>query len=343
MTPTLALVFAIVGQDVAPPPPPAETDAGQTIVARARQLRRVAGSAHTVDKESLERFEPDDINRAIRGVPGVYVRDEDGQGLRPNIGLRGASSDRSAKVALLEDGVLFAPAPYSAPAAYYFPLTSRMVGIEVFKGPAAIRQGPHTVGGAINLRTRPVPMSPTAMLDAGLGFVGVGREQTRLHGVAGVGEETWGVLIEGARVQSDGFKHVDGNPDAPTGFVREDVMLKARVGSSIMDAVSHDLEIKLGAGLEDSDETYLGITDADFRKDALRRYAATATDHMEWTRTQAQVRYSLSLNDDVEFDAVAYRHDLHRIWNKVNGVRDAPNLHDVLTFAGAGSFPIFVS
>ena len=56
----------------------------------------------------------------------------------------------------MEDGILLTPAPYSAPAAYYFPLMSRISGVEVFKGPAAIRYGPNTIGGAINLQTRKI-------------------------------------------------------------------------------------------------------------------------------------------------------------------------------------------
>lgn len=320
-----------------------KNDAGQTIVGRRRDARRVAGSAHTIDKETLERFEPDDVQRALRTVPGVYVRDEDGNGLRPNIGLRGASSDRSAKVVLMEDGVLFAPAPYAAPAAYYFPLATRMTGVEVFKGPASIRQGPHTVGGAINMRTRLVPTAPMAFVDAGAGLVAPERGQSRLHGGAGVGAETWGFFIEGARVASDGFKHIDNAPDTKTGFVRDDVMLKARIGSSFLDEVRGNLELKLGVQREESNETYLGLSDADFRADPDRRYAASALDRMRWGRTQAQLRWTLSMNENLDVDVVAYRHDLDRTWNKVNGVRGAPNLHDVLTFADAGAFPLFVA
>lgn len=120
---------------------------------------RVTGSAHRVEQETLEQFEYDDIGRVLNFVPGVYVREEDGNGLRPNIGLRGGSADRSQKVTLMEDGVLIAPAPYSAPAAYFFPLTSRMTGVEVFKGPASIQHGPQTIGGAINLISAPIPIS----------------------------------------------------------------------------------------------------------------------------------------------------------------------------------------
>ena len=320
----------------------AALDDASTIVARKRDARRIVGSAHTVDQEKLERFEPDDVHRALRSVPGVYVRDEDGQGLRPNIGLRGASSDRSAKVALMEDGVLFAPAPYAAPAAYYFPLAARMTAIEVFKGPAAIRQGPHTVGGALNLRTRGAPYAPAASLDLGAGLVGPGRTQERLHGWAGAGDDVWGVVFETARVQSEGFKRVQGQPDLSTGFVRDDVMLKARLGNGLLDDVRHIVELKLGFQREESDETYLGLTDEDFRRDPLARYAASQGDHMSWWRTQVQLRYGFELADWATLDAVGYRHDLDRTWRKVNAVEGAPALNELLRFNKVGSNPLFM-
>ncbi|MEM9696046.1 MAG: TonB-dependent receptor plug domain-containing protein [Myxococcota bacterium] len=107
---------------------PAEEPVDVSVFGKARTTKRVAGSAHKVDEEELERREDDNAHRILARVPGVYVRGEDGYGLRPNIGLRGGNSDRSSKVTLMEDGVLLGPAPYSAPAAYYFPLMTRMVG-----------------------------------------------------------------------------------------------------------------------------------------------------------------------------------------------------------------------
>ena len=62
---------------------------------RLRELSRVGGSAHLLTEEQLEAFESDDPHTVLLKVPGVYLRQEDGYGLRPNIGLRGASSDRS--------------------------------------------------------------------------------------------------------------------------------------------------------------------------------------------------------------------------------------------------------
>ena len=93
---------------------PGSFDAGRetTVIGRRMvDVRRVAGSAQVIGKEELDRQEANDFHRVLQGVPGVYVREEDGFGLRPNIGLRGASADRSSKVTLMEDGVLSGPAP----------------------------------------------------------------------------------------------------------------------------------------------------------------------------------------------------------------------------------------
>ncbi|WP_234836200.1 TonB-dependent receptor plug domain-containing protein [Sinorhizobium meliloti] len=112
----------------------------------------------------MERFSYSDPNRVLRQIPGVYLQEEEGFGLRPNIGIRGSGTDRNARITVMEDGILIAPAPYAAPAAYYFPKMARMSGVEVAKGPAAIKYGPMTVGGAINLFSTPIPDSDIGTL-----------------------------------------------------------------------------------------------------------------------------------------------------------------------------------
>ena len=112
------------------------------VTASAEDARTVGGSATFLDNAALEVFGHADVNQVLRQVPGVFLQEEDGFGLRPNIGIRGSGTDRSGRVAVMEDGVLIAPAPYAAPAAYYFPRLARMTGVEVTKGPAPSNTGP---------------------------------------------------------------------------------------------------------------------------------------------------------------------------------------------------------
>ncbi|WP_394496858.1 TonB-dependent receptor plug domain-containing protein [Shewanella sp. ENK2] len=141
------------------------------IIGRDQSLNKTTGSATLIDELALEQFKFDDINRVLYSVPGVNIREEDGYGLRPNIGFRGATPERSKKINIMEDGVLIGPAPYSAASAYYFPMTSKMTSIEVFKGPAAIKYGPNTVAGSLNMVTRAVPQSSEGLVDVSGGVM----------------------------------------------------------------------------------------------------------------------------------------------------------------------------
>lgn len=295
-------------------------------------VHRTAGSLHVLKNERLERFELDDPHAVLQSVPGVYVRGEDGYGLRPNIGLRGASSDRSKKVTLLEDGVLLGPAPYSAPAAYYFPMMTRITSVRVLKGPSAIQYGPQTVGGAIDLVSRDVPSDLSAGADLAAGSHG----DFKAHLYGGMGDENTGGLLEGVHLRSSGFKELDGGGD--TGFERTELLLRLRHRFEL-GRTAHTLALKVGYAQEESDETYLGLSDADFRDQPLRRYLASQFDHMSWTRTQFVGSHELSAGP-LTLKTVAYRHDFHRSWRKVNRFRGAA-IADVLQNPGSPRNAIF--
>ena len=280
---------------------------------------RIAGSAHVVSNDELQRYEQNDIHKVLSRVPGVYVRGEEGYGLRPNISMRGVDPNRSSKIVLLEDNILLGPAPYSAPAAYYFPLLTRMTSVEVFKGPAAIVTGPNTIGGAINMTTQATPSETVAYADV----AGGNDSFLKLHAYAGTGAENWGLLVEGAHVSTDGFKEFQTEPfafadDAGTGFDRNDVMLKARLNTDLNAPVFQKLRVKLGWGSEVSDETYLGLTEADFARSSATRYPASELDRMSWDRLLAEVTHEIS-QDDWRLHTTFYRHDFWRLWRRLDG------------------------
>ena len=297
-------------------------------------VRRVAGSAHVFTQADMERHEYDDVNNLLRGTPGVYLRTEDGYGLRPNIGMRGVNSDRSSKITLMEDDVLFGPAPYSAPAAYYFPLITRMTGAELFKGPGTVRYGPQTIGGAFNLRSRSVPTLATGELDLALGPYGA----DKMHGWAGYGNEGGGLLVEGVRLGSDGFKVLDNN--GPTGFLKNEFMAKA-VWKKNFGAVRNHLELKWVYSDEISHETYLGLTEADFEKTPLRRYAASQNDVMTWDRNALLLSHRL-VTDTFSLETKAYTQAVQRTWQRLNRFARGPDLRTLLGGPGRGQDAVWL-
>lgn len=115
------------------------------------------GSAAVIEGEEFRAKGYTNLKQIAANTPGVFVRDEDGFGNFPNISIRGVDGTRSAKVTLMEDGILTAPSPYSSPNAYYSPKSGRMAGIEFLKGSSQVMYGPHTTGGVINFLSTPIP------------------------------------------------------------------------------------------------------------------------------------------------------------------------------------------
>ena len=274
---------------------------------------RNAEPSDVVSKSELDQFRYTDIHRIVGRIPGVYISEEDGLGLRPNIGVRGTGSLRMEKLNVMEDGVLIAPAPYASPAAYYSPTAGRMESIEVRKGSTQIKHGPFTTGGSLNYISTSIPTSKLNSVSLDIGSFGKSLMQVR----SGDSTGKFAYLIELYSDKMDGFKELDGGGD--TGYTKTDFMTKLRYSFS----ESHALEFKYSMTDELSDETYLGLTDADYSDNPLRRYRATALDEMDADHSQVMLSYAAKINDNMSLAIVGYSNDFARNWyklNKVNGM-----------------------
>ena len=291
---------------------------------------RLAGSGSVIGAVELEKFHYTDIHRILAQAPGVYSRGEEGYGLRPNISIRGSYGDRSGKITLMEDGVLIAPAPYTAAAAYYFPSIGRISGVEVLKGPAGIEHGPYTVGGAINLLSTPIPHRMGGAVNAE-----AGQDETwRLHGLYGGNSGNWGFLLESHIHTSDGFSDI-ANSSNSTGFRKDDWLAKLRYNSQPGGAFEQRLELKLQYSEEESEQTYVGLTEADFSRSPYLRYGLSREDRMDNRHQSINLSHQLESDGPFRLTTTAYYNDFTRNWYKVDKI-DGEGINEVIICANGG-------
>ena len=272
------------------------------------------GSSYYISPEELKKLGYTDINRVLRTVPGVTIVEEDGFGLRPNISLRGTSPERSAKISLMEDGVLIAPAPYSASAAYYFPSVARMQAVEILKGSSQVQYGPFTTGGAINLVSTQIPDTFTGRLKASYGSF----NSSQLYATLGDSKEHVSYNIEYLNFNSDGFKNLLN--DLNTGFNKNDVVAKLRFNNSKEAALQQNIEFKFQYADEVSNETYLGLTEADFDASPYDRYSSSQEDKMTNEHLQFMITHNLEFSKNFSVRTNAYYNKFDRNWYKLDDV-----------------------
>ncbi|MFJ1331628.1 TonB-dependent receptor family protein [Capnocytophaga canimorsus] len=279
------------------------------------QARNRTGSAYYISPAEIVKLGYTDINRMLKAVPGVNSYEEDGYGLRPNISLRGTKAERSEKITLMEDGILAAPAPYSAPAAYYFPNAARMTAVEVLKGSSQVQYGPFTTGGAINMVSTPIPNKFSGKLTTSYGT----NATFKSHFNLGDKRKHFGYLVEYLRYQSDGFKKFADNQHA--GFKRNDFIAKMMAKTDKEEGVNHSFELKFGYADENSDETYVGVSEADFKTTPFLRYAGSRMDNMKTKHQQWVGTYVINISSKFKITSNAYYTKFHRNWYKLNDVK----------------------
>lgn len=309
------------------------------VIGNPANVEDMPGSAQVISKKDIREQSYDDVNRVLNKVAGVYVRQEDGFGLFPNISLRGVDTTRSAKVTVMEDGVLMAPAAYSAPAAYYTPTMGRMSGVEILKGSSQIKYGPHITGGVMNYLSTPIPTKKKAYLKSLMGSFGEMRTHAYLGNTVKTDAGKFGFLVESYNRKSDGFKTIDETADfrngSDTGFSKQDNMIKLSWEPNT--AMFQRLEFKLGQNTLDANETYLGLSEADFKADPLRRYSASRFDNIDTTQNNNYLRYTVSPTDDVDVVTTLYSTDFKRNWYKLKDVRNVNGNTIGLSAALAGA------
>jgi Fe(3+) dicitrate transport protein len=293
-----ALAQSLAASDAVKTAAAANTAAEIVVIGRGPERLAVAGSSSVIDEEALRRSRPLTVNEALRQSPGLYPRDEEGLGLRPNIGVRGLSPTRSSKLLQLEDGVPLAYAPYGDNASYSQPPFRRFVRIETLKGASQIRFGPNTVGGVINYIT---PRAPDAF--GGDVFVAAG-DNGYLETDLKIGGPVFGDL---RAIGHANLTRFDG--------VRENTALETTdIWGKVEGAIAprHDVSLRIGFAEEDSQVTYSGLTLAEFN--ANPRFNPFRNDRFVLERFTAAAGHEWSLNDALTLTTTAYMLWFDRDW-----------------------------
>ena len=270
---------------------------GNEVAGSAEELRRLPGSVDILDREALDRASVMTTNEALRKIAGLTVRDEEGFGLRPNIGIRGVNPTRSSKVLLLEDGIPLTYAPYGDNASYYHPPIERFERIEVFKGGAQIGYGPQTISGLVNYITPPPPSRSAGALHV----AGGSRSYFNGHGNYGNTIGKTGFLADYMRKQGDGARE-------NTHSELNDVNLKLvrPIGPA------HTLTVRNNYYSEDSNITYSGLREDEYQADP--RANPFRNDFFFVDRYGTSATHGYMLNGNIALTTNAYFTSFRRHW-----------------------------
>lgn len=287
---------------MAPAMVPASTETGPrvaeiVVIGERGNLLIIPGSGATIETADLERSRPFTVNDALRQAPGIFAREEEGFGLRPNIGIRGLNPTRSTKLLLLEDGLPLAFAPYGDNASYFHPSLGRYARVEVLKGASQVRFGPQTIGGVINYITPEAPESFGGSL--------------RLAGGSQGYREVDG-LVGGPALGGRGLLHVQ-NRRTDSSRDNQDLQYTDIFAKATWDlAADQVLTARLSRHEEDSQVTYSGLSVAEFNANPFGN--VFANDSFEIERWGAALSHAWFPGEATTLKTSLYASTFNRDW-----------------------------
>lgn len=283
-----------------------ETPNVSIISDRSAIMSSIPGSAVIISNEQLRSMKGISGNQIMRSMTGINVVDEEGAGLRMNLGIRGLDPDRSRALLILEDGLPVALAPYGEPEMYYTPSIDRMNSIEVLKGSGSIIYGPQTIGGVLNYITNDPPA--TSETDFHLTGGSGGFLNTKIG--YGTSQGATGFLAE--------IHHKSADKIGLTNYSIYDVMAKGKFIVSDRSAVN----VKMGVYDEVSNSTYVGITQNMYDDGDYFREIAPY-DELKIRRYSASINYQNVLSSSTVFNTSVFGYSTSRNWRRQDFGRES--------------------
>ncbi len=276
------------------------------VIGNQQQLLKTPSSATLIEQEELESSHVYTTNEALRKAPGIVVRDEEGFGMRPNIGMRGLNPTRSTKVLLLEDGIPVTYAPYGANESYYHPTIDRFSSIEVLKGASQIKFGPLTAGGVINYITPNAPQDFKGHMSI------TGGNRDYLNTKINVGGN--GMLFDYTHKEGDGARD-------NTNSNIEDVNFKI---TKFLNE-EHAITLRANWFTESSQVSYSGITQAEYNNFG-GEYNPFQHDSFETTRYGLSATHDWQINSNAILTTNLYYSYFDRDWWRQQSNTTASNV-----------------
>ncbi len=264
-------------------------------------LSRIPGSADIIASTSLKFTQPIGGNEMLRKVTGVHVVDEEGIGLRANIGIRGLDPDRSRTVLMMEDGIPIALAPYGEPEMYYTPAIDRMKSVEILKGSGSILFGPQTIGGVINYITADPPISSTTGISLRGGSGGFAAAQLNY----GTTIDNVGFHVNLLHKRADKMGLARFNVNDFSAKVRFNISERSRLG------------FKIAAYDEVSNSTYIGITQKMYDRGEYYKDIAP-NDELDIRRYSTSFTYDYFISSSSYIRTTAFGYTTTRNWLRQN-------------------------